>query len=183
MTPKEYRQFNAFARVDGLWVGLVWVGSFACIVYGMTSSLTGLMGTIAAIVSPFYAGKRLMKYRDEVIGGSISFLRAMGYYISIFLYASLILALAQYVYFAFIDQGFMANTIDNIMSAPEAKKALDLYGFSQKDIDMSINLLRSINPLEFAINVLSNNIILGFILSIPAGLILKRQKPADPQQQ
>ncbi len=176
MTPDEYKQLKAFARVDGLYVSLVWIGSFACYVYGLTSPLTSLFGMIAALVSPFYAGKRLKKYRDDVCEGTISFARAAFYYLSIFMYASLLFAVAQYIYFEFLDNGHLVNTIAATLSSPEAGPLLKAYGLDMKQVDMALAELREISPIFFAVNVLTTNIMIGAVLSIPAAAILKKEK-------
>ncbi len=174
MTPEEYKQLQAFARIDGLYLGLVWIGSFACYIYGLSSPLTGMIGIIAAIVSPFYAATRVRKFRDEARGGIISFARAMYYYIQIFVYAALLFALAQWIYFEFIDQGYLANTYASTLSTPEAEMMMKAYGMTAQQVDDAMAAFRDTSAIAIAANVLSMNIIIGFILSIPVGLLMKK---------
>ena len=95
MTTEEYIQLRAFARVDGTYVGILWITSFACYLGGLTSPMLGLIGGIIAIISPFFAAKRLTKFRDDIRDGEISGKRSMLYYALMFFYASLLLALIQ----------------------------------------------------------------------------------------
>ena len=37
MTPEEYIQLKAFARQDGAMLSLLWIGSFACYIKGLSS--------------------------------------------------------------------------------------------------------------------------------------------------
>ena len=54
MTTQEYIQLRAFARVDGTYVGILWIASFACYLGGLSSPMLGLVGGILAVVSPFF---------------------------------------------------------------------------------------------------------------------------------
>ncbi len=179
MTPAEYNQLKAFARIDGLYVGLVWIGSFACYIYGLTSPLTGLVGMIAALVSPFYAAMRLKRYRDNVIGGVISFARAMLYYMLIFLYASLLLALAQFIYFEFLDNGYLAGIYSSVFSTPEAEIVLKAYGITKQQANDSVAAFAGTSAILIAVNILTINLFIGLIMSIPSALVMRRT--AKPQ--
>ena len=105
MTTPEYIQLRAFARIDGTYLGIIWTISFACYIIGISNPMIGMVGSIMALASPFYAFKRLRKFRDEIRDGHISLLRSMAYYMLMFFYASILFALAQYAYFAFLDNG------------------------------------------------------------------------------
>ena len=93
MTTQEYIQLRAFARVDGTYVGILWIASFACYLGGLSSPMLGLVGGILAVASPFFAAKRLIKFRDDIRDGEISGRRSMLYYALMFFYASLLFAL------------------------------------------------------------------------------------------
>ena len=80
MTTEEYIQLRAFARVDGTYVGILWIASFACYLGGLSSPMLGLIAGIIAILSPFFAVKRLTKFRDDIRDGEISGRRSMIYY-------------------------------------------------------------------------------------------------------
>lgn len=179
MTQEEYAQFKAYARLDGLYVALVWIGSFACYIYGLTSPLTSIIAMIAAVASPFYAAKRLRKFRDEARQGMISFAQAMMYYLSIFMYAALIFAMAQYIYFAFIDNGYLANTCAAMLSTPESELIFKAYGMTKQQVDDSLAAFREASPILIAVNILTMNVFIGLILSIPAALIMKRQPASN----
>lgn len=174
MVPAEYVQLKAFARIDGLYIGIAWIISFACYIGGLTSPLLGMIGTIIAVVSPFYAAMRLRNFRDTNRNGIISFRRAMAYYIFIFFYASLIFALAQYVYFAYIDGGYMINTYNEILSTPEAAAMIKAYGVSTQQMNESLAALRQAKPIYIVLNILTFNLTIGVIMSLPVAAMMKR---------
>ena len=49
-------------------------------------------------------------YRDKICGGSIQFSHAMLFTIFMYMFASLLVAVAHYAYFQFIDHGFIINS-------------------------------------------------------------------------
>ena len=130
MTTQEYIQLRAFARVDGTYVGILWIASFACYLGGLSSPMLGLVGGILAVASPFFAAKRLIKFRDDIRDGEISGRRSMLYYALMFFYASLLFALAQYLYFAFLDGGYLMREYTSMLSSPEMKQAMQVYGMT-----------------------------------------------------
>ena len=181
MTPEEYTQLKAFARVDGAYLGVAWIISFAFYICGLSSPLLGLLGTLIAVLSPVFAAIRLGKFRDNARDGIISFRRAMAYYILMFLYASLLLALAQFVYFAYIDGGYLVSTYSAVMATPEAEAMLKAYGISTQE---SISALAQTEPIYIVLNILSMNVTVGIILSLPAAAIMKRSaRPGSHGQQ
>ena len=178
MTPAEYIQLKAFARIDGAYLGLVWIASFAFYICGLTSPALGLAAALLAVGSPVFAALRLRKFRDKARDGIISFRRAVAYYIMTFLYASLLMALAQYIYFAFIDGGYLVSTYSAIMSTPEAAAMLEASGMDAAQMSASISALAQTDPIYIVLNILSMNVTFGIMLSIPAAAIIKKNAPA-----
>ena len=127
MTPAEYVQLKAFARLDGARLALLWVACFACYIVGIANPLYSMVAIVLMIATPFFVSRRLAKFRDEGLGGVISFGRGWGYSLYVFLYASILLALAQYVYFAFIDQGYLLKSFTEALSSSEARQVVEQY--------------------------------------------------------
>lgn len=184
MTPEEYTQLKAFARIDGAYLGVAWIISFAFYISGLSSPILGLLGTVIAVLSPVFAALRLKKFRDNARYGVISFRRAMAYYILMFLYASLLMALAQFIYFAYLDNGYLVSTYSAIMNTPEAEAMLKAYGISTQQMQESISALAQTAPIYIVLNILSMNVTAGIILSLPVAAIMKRAaQPGSHQTQ
>ena len=65
MTPAEYIQMKAFARLDGVLLAVLWVSSFALYVAGLALPVFGLAAMVLMVATPFFVGFRLGKFRDE----------------------------------------------------------------------------------------------------------------------
>lgn len=173
MTPEDYKQLKAYSRIDGALLGLMWIISFACYVAGMSNPMLMMGGLLIAICSPFFAATRVRKFRDNVRDGILPFGRAFAYSILMFFYAALLFAVAQFVYFEFIDNGHIMSQIINMMNEPQNKKIIEAYGMT-KSMDDSLRIMAETRAIDYALNYLSVNIIIGLIVSLPIAGIMKR---------
>ncbi len=175
MTSSEYIQLKAFARIDGVWLSLLWMVTFLLYIMGLRSPGYGLAAMVLAVITPFFVGSRLRRFRDDSLAGSISFLRGWAYTVYVFFYGGLLFALAQWAYLTFIDQGYMMNTIAEALSAPETVEALKKMGMSET-LDESLSALGQMRPIDLSLNVLTTNIMIGMLLGLPIAAILQRRQ-------
>ena len=168
MTAPEYIQLKAYARQDGFFLALLWTASFACYILGITNELLGMLALGLAIMTPFFVASRLRKFRDEGREGLISFGRSYAYTIFVFFYGAVLLAVVQFLYFAYVDNGYLLSSFSRMLSSEEGKQLISEYGMSQ--------MMASIRPIDYALNILTVNIMIGFVLGIPIGLVMQRSE-------
>jgi hypothetical protein len=84
-------------------------------------------------------------------------------------------AVAQYLYFAFLDNGFLLSQMSRMVSTDEARQMLQQYGMTQM-VEESLEEMATIRPIDYALNMLTVNISLGFILGLPISLVKQRTK-------
>lgn len=166
---EELAQLKAFARQDGFFLSLLWIASFAFIVAAPSS----MMGNLLAFATPFFVGWRLCKFRDNALDGVISMRRGMAYCFYTFVYASLVFALAQFIYFRFLDHGnffaMFSESMNNIGPVYEQ------YGISQQELKQTMDMMGSMSPIQWAFTFMMQNFIVGFFLSIPIAAICARR--------
>ena len=92
-----------------------------------------------------------------------------------FFYGAVLLAVAQFVYFAYLDNGYLLSTYSKIVSSSEGHELIKQYGMSQM-VNDSLSEMASLRPIDFALNILTVNIIIGFVLGVPIGLVMQRAK-------
>jgi hypothetical protein len=175
MTPEEFVQLKAFARQDGALLSLLWIGALVCYVQGLTSPLLGMTALLLIVLSPLFAANRLRHFRDYAREGFITFRRGYAYTILIFFYGGLLLAAALYVYFAFIDQGYLLGKLTEMMHTAEGEQAIQAYGM-QEEMEQGLRTLTEMRPIDFALNMLSINIMTGFFLGIPIAAAVRKLK-------
>ena len=173
MTAPEYVQLKAYARQDGFFLALLWIASFACYIMGISNGLMGMAAIMMAVMTPFFVAGRLRKFRDEGREGVISFRRSYAYTVFVFFYGAVLLAVAQFLYFAYMDNGYLLSTFSKIVTSAEGKEMLQQYGMTQVAED-SLTEMASLRPIDYALNILTVNIVIGFVLAFPIGLVMQR---------
>lgn len=166
---------RAFARLDGLRIGLLWTASFACYVLGLRHPGMGLLAFVLALFTPVYAALRLRRFRDQVLDGAITFGRAWGYSLLLFFYSCIIFAIAQFVYFQWMDKGYFVHELTQLMTVSENAAALRQMGMTQL-IDESVRQLQQMRPIDLVLNIMSSNMLICFVVSLPVAAIMKRDR-------
>ncbi len=174
MTTAEYIQLKAFARQDGALLALLWVVTFVLYIIGISNQLLGLAAIMLMVYTPIFVGGRLGNFRDYGREGLISFGRGYAYIVFVFFYAAVLFAIAQYLYFAFIDNGYLVSQFSKLMTSDEARQALKQYGMTEM-MQQSLKEMASIRPIDYALNMLTINISIGFILGVPISLVMQRR--------
>ena len=161
-------QLKAFARQDGFLLFLLWIASFAVIVSNPMSS----WGSLLAMATPFYVGYLLVRFRNYALDGAISFRRGLAFSLYTFFYASLLFAVAQYVYFRFLDNGALMTML--IASVKTLEPFYKAQGISVNELQNSLSMIGQLSPIEVAFVFMMQNILIGAILSFPIAWIGKR---------
>ena len=176
MTSVEYVQLKAFARVDGVLLALLWAGSFACYLIGLSNPSWSATALLMAVSTPLFAAWRLRSFRNTVLNGGISFLRGWFFVVLLFFYAGLLFAIAQYGYLAYMDHGYLMRMLQQMLESPESQQLIVQYGMGDM-MNESVQQLLAMRPIDLVLNMLTTNIMMGFIMGMPiAALMMKKVK-------
>ena len=148
----------------GTFMGIFWIFKFIFLPLGFTILFVPVLGYIY-----------VRKFRNTYCNGEISFFRAFLFTLYMYLFAALLAAVAHYVYFRFIDQGFLA---DSNLQQLESIKA-SAQGEMVSSIDQLIqafDTISSLTPLQLTFQLIFQNIFYGILLAIPTGLVAMKQK-------
>ena len=94
----------------GTYMGIYWILKFILFPLGFHIPFLSLLFVILTLSVPFIGYHYAKMYRDKICGGSIQFSHAMLFTIFMYMFASLLVAVAHYAYFQFIDHGFIINS-------------------------------------------------------------------------
>ncbi len=166
MTFEQYKDLKAKASFEGLYVGLMWLFSFAAFV--MQFSIPNLslisMGTAAASVVLVIV--RLRRYRNEKLD-ELPYFKAFMYCLLVFFYASLVMALGQWIYFQYIDQGFLMQSYVKQLESPEFKELMKgVSELKPEDVKLMLEQVSELRAIDIAMQFLSTNIVISVILSM-----------------
>jgi len=137
------------------------------------STLMTIVSSVVGIGGLVYGIK---KYRDEVCGGTISYGSALGYGVMIALFASIIVAVGNYAYWGFVDDGFLQFKLE------EQENEFYESGLPDDQIEMSMNMTaKFLTPGMASIFGIIGQVIFGFILSLIAAAFLKKDPDSFDQ--
>ena len=117
---------------------------------------------------------QLRKYRDEVLQGTLKFGRGWFYVVLQFFHASVLFAVAQFIYFAFIDKGYFMDTLSEMLLAPENKEALKALGM--QGLEETLTMMRQMRPIDQVLNILMSNLLIGCLVGVPIAAFCKKEK-------
>lgn len=168
MSNIDNQQLRAFAAQYGTIVGLMWIVSFSFFIIGLTQPLLGNLSMLFGLLSIYVAISLVRKFRRDIT--PLNFWQAWRMSSLIYSYAALLMAVAQFIYFQYIDDGLLISTYIETMNKPEVITMMqsmmpgeDLKSVSQQAVDM----LKSITPIQLTIELLIYNLFLGVLLTIP----------------
>lgn len=174
-TPAQ--QTRAYAGYYGLWVGLLWVLSFGLTIYGLGSPLAGNLGLLAGFCSLPLGIRLLRGFRDNI--GPLPLRRAWNMAYLMFLAAALICTAAQYVYFAYLDKGYVARIYTDLLQQPEVQDLLSrmLKGQDTQAVaSEALAVFSSTPPSLLAMQFLFWNVLLATICAVPTALMGKEKE-------
>lgn len=163
-------QLKAFARIDGLWLALLWTSSFACLMYPPLN----ILGNLLLLMTPVLMTWRVIKFRNYALDGSISYRRAFAYGCYMTFYASLIFAMVQCLYFQFLDNGHFVQLLNQSV---EELKTIDTRNTNYwSNLQQSIEMMRSVSPIELAFMFMMQNLFIGTLTSTIVAIFGKKKK-------
>ena len=166
-----------YAMLFGTYMGGYWILKFILFPLGLTVPFLSLLFMGLTLGVPFMGYYYARMYRNQVCGGAISFPHAWVFTVFMYMFAALLSAVAHYIYFRFIDNGFILSTcevqIDMLVQSniPGIEAYIDRY----RD---GLELAHTYTPIDITIQMVSWNVFTGSILAIPTALlVMKRKKP------
>lgn len=164
----------------GTYMGIFWILKFILYPLGFKITFLLILYACLSLAVPFIGYFYLKSYRDRVCDGVISFGQACLFTLLMYMFASLLSSVAYYVYFQFIDNGFIAeqycylyDTLGGMLGNGGNENLIEAMELAKDNI-------RSMTPINMTFSFLSNNIVICSIIAIPTALIgMRRRKTAE----
>lgn len=163
-----------YAMRFGTYMGLFWIAKFFLFPLGLEMPVLQWIFLSLTIYVPILGYKFAKKYRDTLCGGAISFFHAWLFVTFMYLFASLLTSVGHYVYFQFIDNGYIASTYLGMIK--NAGKELNGADDLLKQLEEAVNLFAGLRPIEIIMQLLSQNMLYCSVIAIPTALILKKKE-------
>lgn len=102
-----------YAMLFGTYMGGFWILKFILFPVGLSVPFLLFLFMGLTLCVPFMGYYYARMYRNQVCGGGISFLHAWVFTVFMYMFAALLAAVAHYIYFRFIDHGYVNKHVRN----------------------------------------------------------------------
>ena len=151
MTQNQPISLQQTSMYFGTLMGIFWIIKFTFLPLGFTIPLLQLLFVLLTFFVPILGYLYARKFRNRYCEGTITFSRAFAFTVLMYLFAALLAAVAHYIYFRYIDNGFL--------------------------IDSYIGQLEAMKPTaKLTFQLISQNFLYGVLLALPTALLVMRRK-------
>ena len=159
----------------GTMMGLFWIIKFTFIPLGIRIPSLHILFFLLTLCVPFIGFIFARRFRIRNCDNTLSYERAFSFLLLMYIYASILVAAAHYVYFQFMDKGALLTFYKD--SFLEFKNMAD--GFLLQSIhqmEEAFDTFGNLSSIEITFSFLSNNIFYCFILTAVTALFVMRKK-------
>ena len=164
---------HKYAMHFGTYMGVYWVLKFILFPLGFRIPFLSFLYMIMTLAVPVMGYYYVRMYRDKINRGVISFAHAGMFTLMMYAFASLLAAVAHYVYFQFIDQGFLIDTYTQVWH--EMLNQNTVMFENKEMIEEAIEAARGLSSIDITMQLVSWDIFWGAVLAIPTGLMVMRK--------
>lgn len=167
---------RAYATEYGTFLGVAWVIVFALYVLGICNMnmLFMFVACIGICMLPFVAFYFAWRYKQHLEPGEkLPFFSAWMFSIMMFVYACLLTGAAEYVYFAYMDDGALLGQFYSVLEDEETIKLYKQMGLSETlgILRESLDEMSKLSPLDMALMLFNQNFFMSIILSISTAFV------------
>ena len=143
-------------------LGILWIIAFAAYIVSITTKEMSLVFLMLLAISPIYAGYLGFRYRKRECENKLGFLNAWTFMIIVYTCASLLAAIACYIYFYFLDSGTVLAAF---------KEQIDIYTSMEiseemkKAFNETYDILSRLNASDICIQFFTSNLFVSSILA------------------
>lgn len=156
------------AMKNGLILGILFSINFFLSVLG-TNILLGLLSYVLLALIIYLTYRYSVKFRDIDNDGTIKLGQSVLFVFLMFFFASLISALAKYVFLKYINPDFLLDITNQTLTVME-----QIFPSVPEDAYNIVDDLTS--PINYTIINMIQNLFYGYILGLIIGLMIKKDK-------
>lgn len=148
-------------------IGIMWSASFLCTMYGAERPLLSMLGTALGIISIYMLYKQLTNYRK--LYPSVSWPHVLRLSLVTCLLAGLLTDAAQYLYFAFLDNGRLLSIMGTTFQSEEYRELWQkmMPGTNMEDMQ---KLIQSMTVRDIMLQLVLYNALLALPFSLIAAI-------------
>ena len=179
MTTGQNKSLQEHAMRFGTAMGLFWIFKFILLPLGFKAPFLQLLFIILTCFVPILGYRYARTFRDKYCGGEIMFSRVYIFLIFMYFFAALLAAVGHFVYFNFIDDGFIINTYISQLESLKVD-ATDEMVASIDGLTETFSLVAEMSPIHITMQLIFQNIFYGSLLALPTALFVMKRKKQVP---
>lgn len=160
------------AMQQGTILGLYWIATAAIYILGLSNTMLSALFLMMIIFTPFFAAALVVRYRKQECDNKMTFLTAWSFLIIMYVCASLLFAVAQYIYFIFIDNGFFMTFLQEQISLLQQVPELDPT--TVDSLKQVAELWGEMTTSDIVLQFLSSNMMIAGIITPITAIFVKR---------
>ena len=158
----------------GTGMGLLWSFKFMLFPLGLRIPFLLLLFIVLTLGVPILGYIFAKKFRERYCNNAISFGKSLLFTIFMYMFASLFVAVVHYIYFHFIDGGFVFEFYQNMINQFKTTAQAELLP-SIDQLQEAFDMVAALTPLQITFQLISNNIFYGMLIAIPTALLIMRK--------
>ena len=169
----------------GTVLGVYYIVKFCLFPMSMTSGALGMLFIVLTLMVPFVVWRMMRRYLQAAVPEGMPFVVAWTFALRIFFFASLLVAVAHYVYFAFIDGGALAqaymDSLATLRGTPVEGIGDPLAWQNQLDmLEKTFQSIAALTPIQLVMQLFVNNLFWGSIAALFIALLVMRRPVLKP---
>lgn len=165
---------RGYAMQYGTYMGIYWILKFIFFPMGLNDNLLGRIFVILTLGVPVLGYVYVRRFRDRYCEGYISFFKAFAFCFLMYMFASILTAVAHYIYFQYIDNGFMIRSFE--LSLQQAEKVKYMAPLVER-MSAALDVLPQLSPIRLTLELILQNILYaGLLVSFPTALLVMRRR-------
>lgn len=158
--------------IFGLYLGIYYILKFPLFIWGMKNVVIEMFFMGLTLSVPFITWRFVRIYRDRIVKEHLAFMQTWVFCVLIYIFAALIAAVAHFVYFRYIDHGYVMQTYRETIELLTADAAAAELG---RQLNVMINDLSTLRPGEITLQLFMQNIFWGNLAALITALIIPKK--------
>ncbi len=160
----------------GTYMGLFWIVKFSFFLIGFSVPLLHLLFVLCTLLVPVLGYLFVYKYRKTYNEGDFGFAKAFGFTFVMYVAAILLVAIAHYVYFQYIDHGYFLGCYQlQVQEMLRVYKNLDSQLLDV--LNQTSNQISALTPLQIVCQLMNQNIFFSVLFALFTALFTMRRTP------
>lgn len=165
---------RGYAMQYGTYMGIYWILKFIFFPMGLKFPILEVLFMVLTIGVPVLGYVYARRFRDRYCEGYISFFKAFAFCFLMYMFASILTAVAHYIYFQYIDNGFLFSSYEQLLQQAGKMEGMESLVEQMNGV---LDVFRQLSPIQLTMQLVSQNIFYaGLLVSFPTALLVMRRR-------